>query len=156
MLYASAFTLLAMRWEYKEVVRVRQSFFERRPPRLYTVFVDRIPRVLSSQAALIEYFEKLFPRQIMRVEIIGPVEALQRFFVVPPPVVLGFLQFRVVGYVYLTVHVRVAERRATTLRFFLVSIVVTRVKSSEQQKLTRTCQPQPQQQQPQACGEGNG
>jgi len=61
----------------QEIVRLRQAFFQSRPPRLYTVFVDRI-HVRWGTQSLWSSISRTLPRQIMRVEIVGPVEGLVR------------------------------------------------------------------------------
>lgn len=74
----SLWSLYRLKMEYKIIVNVRHRFWLSRPSRLHTIFVDRIPRSLAPRKTLTEYFEKVFPGNVHRVEIMTPTDSLTK------------------------------------------------------------------------------
>ena len=79
-LFTVALTLVTLRIldaEYHRHVRTRQNFWKRRPPQLYSVLVNQIPPVLRSRQNLYEYFERLFPGSVHKIEMAGVDSSLE-------------------------------------------------------------------------------
>lgn len=69
MVYFAAATLLFLWVEYKNVIRIRLAYYQSRPPHLYTVLVQGIPKRLQSASGrlLKEHFERVFPGTVHSV-----------------------------------------------------------------------------------------
>ena len=78
MFISTLLVLFYLRSEYKDIIRIRHEFWSSKPSKLYSVFVDRIPRKLAPPRAFREYFEQLFPGQIYSIEVVSPIDALSK------------------------------------------------------------------------------
>ena len=69
MVYFAVATLLLLWREYKHIIRIRLAYYQTRPPQLYTVLVQGIPRRLQSPSGhlLQEHFERIFPGTVHSV-----------------------------------------------------------------------------------------
>ena len=71
-------TQWALRREYVHIVRLRQMFWLSRPPQVYSIYVDNIPRSLRGAPQLRQYFNRIFPDQVFKVEMMGPIATIKR------------------------------------------------------------------------------
>jgi hypothetical protein len=73
----SVYAMYLIYHEFVWFVRHRHMYMKRSSPENYTVFFSDIPRQLRSQTALGNFFEKLFPNQVLEVHLVRHIEELE-------------------------------------------------------------------------------
>jgi len=56
--------------EYRMYIKYRHAFLRRQAPQSYTVLVERIPKQLCSESALLHYFRKIFGDRVLSAHVV--------------------------------------------------------------------------------------